>query len=286
MIPEQLTQVKQVQTRRVTIIGGRGRMGQFFTEQLAAAGHDVKVLGRENWGDAKQLLAEVELVLVSVPIERTAEIIQQAAKYLAPTTALADITSIKAEPVKAMLESHLGPVIGLHPMFGPSIKSFAEQKVVVCPGRNDDTFEWFLDWMANQGANLIFCTPEEHDQMMVMIQATRHFSRFCLGVFLAQEQIDIDRSLSMSSPNYRVEIDIVNRLFAQNPTMCVDIMLATAERCQAIGRLASTYSRLAQLVAQKDRAGLIEEFAATQSFFTDRSLLNSSDDRAIATPSS
>ncbi len=256
-----------VKSRRITIIGGRGRMGKFFTQHLSAAGHSVSNLGNSDWENADKLLGEAELVLVSVPIEKTVDIIKRAAKYLAPTTALADITSLKTEPVEAMLEQHTGPVMGLHPMFGPSVKSFSGQKVVVCSGRNDDSFQWLLDFMQNQGAKLIECTPQEHDSMMVIIQATQHFSRFSFGVFLAAENFDIDRSLSMASPSYRQEIDIVNRLFAQNPTLCVDIMLATEERCQTIEKLANTYSRLAQLVAQKDRVALIREFEAAASFF-------------------
>lgn len=276
--------VNNVKPRQITIIGGSGRMGKFFTEQLSKAGHNVSVLGHHDWEYADKLLGQAELVLVSVPIERTVDVIKRAAKYLAPTVALADITSIKAQPVQAMLEHHAGPVMGLHPMFGPSIKSFSEQKIVVCPGRLDESFQWLLDFMASSGGELIVCTPEEHDWMMVLIQATRHFSRFSLGSFLAAEKVDIDRSLLMSSPSYRQEIDIVNRLFAQSAYLCVDIMLATEERCQAIERLANTYSRLAHLVAKKDRTALIQEFETTQSFFGDKSIRLSSDDYEFTPP--
>ncbi|MBR8838002.1 MAG: bifunctional chorismate mutase/prephenate dehydrogenase [Stigonema ocellatum SAG 48.90 = DSM 106950] len=262
-----VSSVNNAKKRKITIIGGHGRMGKFFFEQLSAAGHEVSVLESADWEYADKLLSHAELVLVSVPIERTVDVIKRAAKYLSPTTAIADITSIKIEPVQAMLENHCGSVIGLHPMFGPNVKSFAGQKIVICPGRNDESFQWLLDFMRSQGGELILCSPEEHDHLMVIIQATRHFSRFSLGVFLAQENIDIDRSLSMSSPSYNQEIDIVKRLFAQSPHLCVDIMLATEERCQAIARLANTYSYLAKLVAKKDRAALIQEFETTQSFF-------------------
>jgi prephenate dehydrogenase/chorismate mutase/prephenate dehydrogenase len=277
---------KNVTPQKITVIGGRGRMGKLFAQQLSAAGHNVSVLGNQDWEYANILLGEADLVLISVPIERTVDVIQRAAEYLAPTTALADITSIKTEPVQTMLEYHIGPVMGLHPMFGPSIKSFSGQKVVVCPGRQDDSFQWLLQFIASKGAELIVCTPEEHDWIMVIVQATRHFSRFSLGVFLAAEKIDIDRSLSMSSPSYRQEIDIVNRLFAQSPSLCVDIMLATEERCQAIEKLANTYSRLAQLVAKKDRAALIQEFETTQSFFKQKSDPPLESNYAIATFSS
>ncbi|RCJ34484.1 chorismate mutase [Nostoc sp. ATCC 53789] len=256
--------------RQVTIIGGRGRMGRLFQEQLSVVGHNVSVLEHDNWEYADKLLSQADLVLVSVPIEHTVDVIKRAAKYLAPTTALCDITSIKIQPTQAMIEHHCGPVMGLHPMFGPNIKSFLGQKVVVCPGRNDDSFQWLLDFLKAKGGELIVCTPEEHDQMMVIIQATQHFCRFSLGVFLAQSRVEIEQSLTMSTPNYRQEIDIVKRLFSQNPNLCVDIMLATEERCNAISFLAKTYSRLARLVARKDREALIKEFENTQSFFEEK----------------
>ncbi|MBN3905292.1 MAG: bifunctional chorismate mutase/prephenate dehydrogenase [Nostoc sp. NMS1] len=267
-IPKSAT--NHVIPRQITIIGGHGRMGRLFKEQLSLVGHNVSVLEHDDWAYAEQLLSQAELVLVSVPIEYTVDVIKRAAKYLAPTTALCDITSIKTQPTQAMLEHHCGPVMGLHPMFGPNIKSFLGQKVVVCPGRNDESFQWLLDFLKSQGGELIVCTPEEHDQMMVIIQATQHFCRFSLGVFLAQARVDIEQSLTMSTPNYRQEIDIVKRLFSQNPNLCVDIMLATEERRNAISFLANTYSRLARLVARKDRDGLIKEFENAQSFFEEK----------------
>lgn len=264
--------VDQSRPRRITVIGGRGRMGKFLTQQLSAVGHKVSILEENDWDYAEQLLGQAELVLICVPIELTVDVIKRAAPYLSATTAIADITSIKTRPVQAMLDHHVGPVMGLHTMFGPNAKSFLSQKVVVCPGRNHDSFQWLLDFIESQGGKLIVCTPEEHDSMMVIIQAMRQFSTFSLGVFLAQERIDIDRSLLMSTPSYRQEIEIINRLFAQSPSLCADIMLATEERCQTIERLANTYSRLAQIVTQKNRAALIQEFETAQSFFSQVSI--------------
>lgn len=253
--------------QRVTVIGGGGLMGRFFRQCLSAAGHDVNILEHDGWDEADQLLGEADLVLVCVPIDCTVEVISRAAKYLRPTTALADITSIKAPIVQAMLEYHSGPVIGLHPMFGPSVQSLLSQNVVVCQGRGDNAFQWLLDLIESEGGKLIKCTPEEHDEMMVAIQAIRHFVTFGLGIFLAQEEIDIGRSLDFSSPTYRLIIDMVRRLFTQQAPLVVDIMLATQERREAIGRLANTYNRLAQLAVDKDRDTLIREFTAAHSWF-------------------
>jgi len=255
--------------RRITVIGGRGMMGRFFTSRLSAAGHKVNILEQDDWNQAHKLLAEVDLVLVCVPIEHTLDVIRKAARYLDPTTALADITSIKAPIVQAMLEYHPGPVLGLHPMFGSGVKSFLSQNVVVCPGRSAEAFQWLLDLIKSEGGKLIVCTPEEHDQMMVVIQSIRHFSTFSLGVFLAEQGLDLSRSLEFSSPLYRLQLSMVSGLFALSAPLSVDIMLATQERRETIGRLATTYNRLAQLVGNMDRDTLIREFETVRSIFAE-----------------
>lgn len=254
-------------SRNVTIVGGRGMMGRFFAERLSMAGHTVQVLEYDEWDQAESRLANADLVLVCVPLKSTVAVIRKVAQYLAPHTALADIASVKTPMVQAMLESHAGPVMGLHPMFGPGVQSFLAQKVVFCPGRESEAFQWFLDLIAAEGGKLVTCTPEEHDQMMVAVQAIRHFSTFSLGVFLAEEGIDVERSLDFASPIYRVEINLISRLFAQNASLYIDIMLASEERCQAIQRLVETCSRLSRLLVQGDRTALISGFAAAHKVF-------------------
>ena len=255
-----------VEPQRVTVIGGHGQMGRFFVEQLSSSGHHVDVLGRDGWDNASQLLGRADLVIVSVPIEQTVPIIQKAARYLTASTILADVTSIKTPIVQAMLDCHPGPVLGLHPMFGPGISSFLAQNVVVCPGRQQQASQWFIDFVASKGGKLIKCTPEEHDRMMVIVQAIRHFSTFGLGAFLAKEEVELSRTLEFATPPYRMQLGLVGRLFAGDASLYLNMMLSE-ERPQVISRLAATYSRLAELVEKGDRAALIEEFEAACSFF-------------------
>ena len=255
-----------IEPKRVTVIGGRGQIGRFFVEQLSSSGHYVDILGRDDWGNARQLLGTADLVIVSVPIEQTVPIIKKAARYLSASTTLADVTSIKTPIVRAMLDCHSGPVVGLHPMFGPGIDSFLAQNVVVCPGRQQQVYQWFLDFIASKGGNPIWCTPKEHDRMMGIVQAIRHFSTFGLGVFLAEEGIDLSRTLEFASPLYRMQLDLVSRLFAGDASLYLNVMLLK-ERPQVISRLAATYNRLAKLLEKSDRAALIEEFEAACSFF-------------------
>lgn len=258
-----------LQRRQITIVGGGGRMGRFFSSCLSQAGHLVSILEYSDWGQAEKLLVDVDLVLVCVPIESMVKTVRQLSQYLSPRTALADISSVKAPIVKAMLKYHQGPVMSLHPMFGPGIESFSAQKVVICSGRQNRFFHWFLELIQDDGGELVYATPKEHDQMMTTVQAIRNFATFSFGAFLSQENIDIERSLDFSSPKYRQQIAMVQRLFVQSAPLIVDIMLASPESCEAISRLGNAYSGLAKLVQQGDRNALIEEFQATQNFFSE-----------------
>ena len=258
-------------SRKVTIIGGRGKMGRFFSQQLILAGHEVNTLGRSDWHQAERLLGEADLVVICVSIEQTLAVIEQAAQYLNPSTVLADLTSIKTTIVEAMLERHPGPVVGLHPMFGPGVHSFLSQNVVVCPGREQESMRWFLDLIENQGGKLIYCTPQEHDRMMIVIQSIRHFFTLSFGVFLAEAEIDLSQSLDFSSPLYRLQLNIVSRLFAQDASLSLELMLSEAERRQTIAQLASICSRLAQQVLEKDETALQQEFEATSHYFRSQS---------------
>ncbi|STV04141.1 Chorismate mutase I [Klebsiella pneumoniae subsp. ozaenae] len=71
---------------------------------------------------------------------------------------------MKAEPLQAMLAAHQGPVLGLHPMFGPDSGSLAKQVVVYCDGRQPEAYQWFLEQIQVWGARLHRISAVEHDQ--------------------------------------------------------------------------------------------------------------------------
>ena len=249
--------------RNVTIIGGKGAMGRLLGAAFERCGHAVISMDRDDWTLAGELIPGADLVLVGVPIDVTEDVIREAAPQLRHDALLADITSLKVGPVRAMLAAHAGPVVGLHPMFGPHVSSLMAQRVVACPARDGAASGWVLDVFRSEGAVVVEATPEEHDRMMVAVQAIRHFSTFALGVFLAEEGIDVGRSLEFASPIYRLEIDIVSRLFAQSPDLYLSIMSAAEERTAAIERMAGTFERLARALADGDHGAIRESFSRT-----------------------
>lgn len=239
-------------------------MGRFFTQQLTLAGHKVTILERDNWDEAEQLLGQAELVLICVPLNKTLVVIKRIVPYLDSSTTLAEITSLKTNLVQQMLARHSGPVVGLHPLFGQGVQSFLAQNILVCPGRQLEAYQWFLDFMETQGGKLRFCTPQDHDRMMEIVQAVRYFLNFSLGVFLAESGVDVKRSLQVSSPLYRIQIDLVSRLFAQDSSLFLGIMMAAEAQDGMLSKVAETFQKIAHLIAREESAVLAERFEFTR----------------------
>lgn len=200
--------------RPVVIVGGAGQMGQLFVKMLTLSGYQIRILEKDDLPHATEIVADAGMVIISVPIHMTVSVIEQ----LPPLPAdciLVDLSSIKTEPLQAMLAAHRGPVLGLHPMFGPDSGSLAKQVVVYCDGRQPEAYQWFLEQIQVWGARLHRISAVEHDQNMAFIQALRHFATFAYGLHLAEENVSLEQLLTLSSPIYRLELAMVGRLFAR-----------------------------------------------------------------------
>lgn len=251
----------------VVIVGGRGQMGKSLAEWFTAASYDVRVLDRGDWDNAEELCRDAALALLSVPIEITGEIAGKVAPLLSPTCILADITSVKRGPMEAMLNAHPGPVLGLHPMFGPGTHALDKQIVIVTPGREDDDSRWVVDQLASWGAVIVNSTAEEHDRVMDVVQALRHFATFAFGQFLCAAGVDLARTLEFSSPIYRLELGMVGRLFAQDPDLYSKIIFSTPERRQLLLRYVESLKGNAEMLESGDEGAFLEEFRRISAWF-------------------
>ncbi|MBL4817486.1 bifunctional chorismate mutase/prephenate dehydrogenase [Shewanella sp.] len=253
----------------VVIVGGEGKLGGLFSQMLTLSGYQVKVLDKDDWASAAQMFEGAGLVIVTVPISITCELIRDKLSSLPGDCILADLTSVKTEPVKAMLAAHSGPVVGLHPMFGPDVGSLAKQVVVVCHGRDSDKYQWLLEQIQIWGARLVEAEPEKHDKAMQLVQAMRHFSSFVYGLNLYKEEADIGSLLQFSSPIYRLELAMVGRLFAQSPELYADIIFAQKESMHAIGDYLDNYSQALSLLRAGDRDAFVAQFKEVAQWFGD-----------------
>ncbi|MEZ9255225.1 bifunctional chorismate mutase/prephenate dehydrogenase [Vibrio cyclitrophicus] len=256
--------------RSVVIVGGNGQLGGLFGRMFKLSGYEVKILGSQDWDKADEILDNAGLVVVTVPINLTEGVIAKLGN-LPSDCILCDLTSIKSKPLQAMMNMHQGPVVGLHPMFGPDVPSLAKQVIVYSDGRDSESYQWLLNQFGIWGASLCQMDAAEHDHGMTLIQALRHFTSFAYGLHLSKENPNIDQLLKLSSPIYRLEIAMVGRLFAQDPNLYGDIILSSDENIEMIRRFHSCFGEALEILDGKDKAKFVDSFNQVSDWFGDYS---------------
>lgn len=252
---------------RILIVGGTRGMGRYFHDWFNRSGYEVRSMGSKDWGSIESLCRDIELAIISVPIDSTESVVNRIAPYLPPLCILADLTSIKERPMKVMLEAHKGPVLGLHPLFGPTTSSMDKQIIAATPGRDALACKWLIDQLSAWGAVVVQAEPKEHDDAMAIVQALRHFATFIFGRFLFRRKVDLFRTLEFSSPIYRLELGMVGRLFAQDPALYSEIIFASPERRTLIKDYIASMTESLKMVEKGDKAEFNRQFKKIAEWF-------------------
>jgi len=251
----------------VLLVGGKGEMGRYFEACFFRAGYQVRILDKDNWPEVRSLCEGIDLAMVGVPIDVSCQVIRRIGPFLPARAVLCDITSIKEQPLAAMLKAHSGPVIGLHPLFGPTTSSLDKQIIVATPGRDDAACQWVLDQFATWGGVVVRSDAAEHDDIMGIVQALRHFATFTFGQFLKRRRISLSRTLEFSSPIYRLELGMVGRLFAQDPILYSEIIFASEQRRELLKDYLASVGENLEMLEKGDKDLFQREFQKIAEWF-------------------
>ncbi len=253
--------------RHILFVGGEGGMGRLYRKFTDTSGHVAYSLDKGNWYQLEELAPKMDMVIVTVPINVTGDVINRLAPKLKPETILADFTSNKSEPLKTMLDAHSGPVVGLHPMHGPGVPNLSKQLMVFCAGREPEKAGWFKEQCRLWGMRVIDADPEQHDHVMNLVQGLRHFVALLHGSFMKEYDLNPGEMLEYSSPIYRAELMMTGRIFAQDAELYADIVFANKERRDLLLAFFNHQKKLMVMVEKDDKAGFIKEFEAVTDFF-------------------
>jgi chorismate mutase/prephenate dehydrogenase len=260
---------RQVVPKHVAVIGGAGQMGQLVARMFGELGHRVSIADVATELTPERAAASADVVVISVPIARTIEVIDKLAPHVRQDALLLDVTSVKQAPLAAMLRGTRASVVGTHPMFGPGVHTLQGQRVVLCRGRGDEWFAWLQQMLDARGLTVTEASAAEHDRAMALVQVLTHFQTQVLGWALSRIGVSVEASRRFTSPAYLMELYVAARHFAQDPLLYGPIEMlnpSTAEVTDAFRRAAD---ELADILAQRDQARFDRMFAEVRAFFGD-----------------
>lgn len=249
------------------IVGGQGKMGARFAHALKERGYQVSVLEKEDTPTAK-IVGSADIVMICVPMHLAVAVTKQISPLVRQDALLCDINSLK-EDICHVFSQATCETLGMHPMFGPTVKSFRRQKVIVCPIRTGGRSGWFQKELGRMGFEVVECDPPTHDRMMGIIQVLIHFSTLVTGQALRESQVPLERTLPFTSPIYRLELATIGRLFAQSPELYAEIEMNNPAGLAMCKKFVLAAQSLEKIISSGDHAAFRSEFLESRTYFKD-----------------
>lgn len=233
----------------IGIIGGRGKMGNYFLKFFERNKYKVIISDHRTRYSNNQVAKKADVVIVSVPIERTEEVIQKITPHLKKSGLLMDLTSVKVKSMESMKKAKMA-YLGCHPLFGPTA-SIHGQIVILCSGSGVMWHRWLKNLLEDNGAIVRELTAKKHDELMAYIQTLTHFSHIALADTLRKSGIPIKEFIKYPSPVYMMELYMMGRILNQDPKLYASIQLSNPANIKAVGSYLRSCRQLAETIERK-----------------------------------
>lgn len=257
----------------IGIVGSGGAYGlwlrRFFETRMG-----LEVIGHDPVDPAsqtpEQLLEQADVLLFSAPIRCTPALIRDYVQQSAGRERgrlWLDVTSVKAEPVAAMLESQAS-VAGLHPMTAPPKAPTLKGRVmVVCEARLETRWQAWLDELCIAlQAECVRGTAEHHDRVMALVQAMVHATHLAqAGVLREYAPLlgKLQELMPYRSAAFELDAAVISRILTLNPAIYEDIQFGNPHAGEVLDHLLDQLGRLRALLAAGDdtaRAAFRQQF--------------------------
>lgn len=252
--------------KTIGIIGGKGIMGNFFAKLFKKKGFRVLISDLGTRLSNKKLVQLADVVMISVPIHQTQKVISEILPFTRKNQLLTDVTSLKVFPMREMRKGKAA-VIGLHPMFRPGPSGLHKQNIVICPVRaSKKEIVWLSKIFKSEGAIINKMTPQKHDRLMATIQVLIHFHSMVLGRTLRSLKPNMRKIMKVMSPVYRLQFDVVCRIFSQDPFLYASIGIENPETKTIVNHFTRETKKLGQLLLKKNYKTFLADFRETAQF--------------------
>ena len=201
-----------------------------------------------------------DILIVSVPIQYTSDVIREVAPFMKSGSLMADVTSIKEEPLNAMKEflPEYVEYIPTHPVFGPRTTELDNQVIVLTADKKGEWYDKVYKYLESKNMRIIEATAEKHDFMMSIVQVLTHFSFISTASAIEKLKVDITETEDYESPIYNLMIDMIARIVAQNPYLTYNIQAKNSNGENIRNTFAEAVLELRDVINDKDTDRFIE----------------------------
>jgi prephenate dehydrogenase/prephenate dehydratase len=218
-----------MRTKHIRSVGfiGTGDMSTWFAERLENEGYRVFMTGRSTELRPEEMIAQVDVVLVCVPISVTTATIRQYGPLIPEGKALILLAGESESTLKVALEATGSgvEVMLVHNLWGPKAASMKDKNAIVVRSRRSGTFcNEFEAFLYKHGASIHQDEADRHDLLMGIGQKLPTAVSVALAMTLTQNQITAEEIAGHCTLTSLYSILALARVHVQNPRTYAEIL--------------------------------------------------------------
>lgn len=251
----------------VAVIGCNGGYGKWLMSHSQKQGYHIIGSDILTIPSNKEAVLLADVVIFAVPIRDSVSVMESVVHNRSSHQLWLDVTGLKERQVEAMMKSG-AEVVGMHPMCAPPHgRTLRGQTLIACPARLNRWKTWFENFAASTEANYEEMSPTKHDKTMAVSQSLLHTLHLALANTFANTKVDVEKTLMIASPIYRMALSHLGRVLKQDPELYIDMMLCNPYVCDYASSFLGTYGHILSAMENSDRLELRTIFARCRDHF-------------------
>lgn len=261
------------------IIGGNGKMGQWFAQFLRSQNFDVFINDLEPLSEQQNFVADIsaielnhDYIIIATPIQKSAEIIQQLC-HLQPSGIVLDISSIKSPlrlPLRQLADTGC-QVVSIHPMFGPDIQLMSGKHVIFIDLGNEEAVNQVKQLFQPTMAERIDMKFEDHDRLIAYVLGLSHVLNIAFMTVLSESGEAAELLARLSSTTFDAQLGIANNVVNENPKLYYEIQKLNHYSPTTLNALSDAVQRIIQLIHQDNQGAFINIMTQAKHYMNQRS---------------
>ena len=241
-----------MRTKHISSFGfiGTGDMSKWFAKRLESEGYRTLLTGRTSDLKPEDMIPQVEVVVICVPISATAAAVKQYGPLLKDGQALIIMAGVAENALDEALENTRQgvEVMLVHNLWGPQTKNMKDKNATVVRTKRSgllcSEFEGFL---YKHGALINQDGPSQHDLLMGVGQKLPTTVSVALAMTLKENEIPQDEIGTHSTLTSLYGILAMARIHTQNPRTYAEIMATTGDGRKIVKSFAENLIKLMEM---------------------------------------
>ena len=256
--------------KTVGILGGKGRMGQWFNKFLSSIGCEVIIYDLDSKISATELCNRSDVLILSLPMDVTKKVFDEIKPFLNEKHLVVENCSIKSSslPYKVKEAPSEVEVLGIHTMFANDIESLKNQNVIVTnTDKSKSKSKQFEDILYKYGARITHASVEDHDKVVSFIHSLMQLALISMAEVMRENFKTEDEIEPFSSPNSRNILNTLKRIIHQEDELIRDIQVLNSQSKPMQAKFQKVLTRLTKSLEKEEVNDLLDSVEKSRRFF-------------------